>query len=321
MKNFWTELPRPFFAQAPMEDVTDAAFRRLIARHGKPDVMFTEFTSADGLVLAPDKSQPLLRKKLVFDESERPIVAQLFSATPERMERAAVLIKNMGFDGLDINMGCPVDEVVKSGSGAALIRTPELAKELIRAARRGAPDLPISIKTRSGFKKDEVGRWVPQLLEEGIAALTIHARTREDMSAVPARWETIGEAVSIRDGLDSQTLIIGNGDVRNIPHARELAAQTGCDGIMFGRAIYGNPWLYANREEPPTPQEKIQALLEHLALFDELMSATTNYSVMKKHFKAYISGWDGAKELRIRLMETNTVSEATDILLNEGSFT
>ncbi|MBI5456938.1 tRNA-dihydrouridine synthase [Candidatus Kaiserbacteria bacterium] len=314
MKNFWGLLPKPIFALAPMEDVTDAAFRRLIARYGKPAVMFTEFTSADGLVLAPPEAQKMLRKKLIYDESERPIVAQLFSAIPERMERAAALVQELGFDGLDINMGCPVDDVVKSGCGAALINDPLLAQELIRAGRRGAPHLPISVKTRIGYRENTLDTWLPTLLSEGIAAITIHARTRNEMSAVPAHWDAVAQAVQIRDRLRSKTLILGNGDARDLAHAQELARESGADGIMLGRAIYGNPWLFSNRTSPPSPQERIGALIEHLELFDELLSDTTHYAVMKKHFKAYISGWDGAKELRIHLMETQSSREAKTTL-------
>lgn len=323
MKNFWAGLTRPFFVLAPLEDVTDAAFRRLIARYAKPDVMFTEFTSADGLVLAPQEAQKMLRKKLIYDESERPIVAQLFSAIPERVETAAALVQELGFDGLDINMGCPVDEVVKSGAGAALIKDHDLARELIRAARRGAPNLPISVKTRIGYRENEIETWLPVLLEMDLAAIAIHARTRNEMSASPARWDTVREAVQIRDRLCSETLIVGNGDVRDIAHARERVKETGCDGVMLGRAIYGNPWLFMGLRNQymgfvnpyiPTPQEKIKGLIEHLNLFEELLVETTNYAVMKKHFKAYISGWDNAKELRVRLMETTSIDEAKEIL-------
>ncbi len=323
MKSFWDSLPRPFFALAPLEDVTDAAFRRLIARYGKPDVMFTEFTSADGLVLAPRAAQKMLRKKLIYDKSERPIVAQLFSAVPERMEKAAALVAELGFDGLDINMGCPVDEVVKSGAGAALIKDHELARELVCAAKRGAPKLPISVKTRIGYRENEIETWLPALLSEELAAVTIHARTRNEMSAVPARWDTVAQAVRIRERLGLRTLIVGNGDVKDIAHARQLAEKSGADGVMLGRAIYGNPWLFLDLRSrymdfvSPNirpAKQKIEALLEHLALFEELMSETTNYATIKKHFKAYISGWDGAKELRIKLMETESVSAAEKIL-------
>jgi len=312
--NFWEDLEKPFFALAPMEDVTDAAFRRLIARYGKPAVTFTEFTSADGLILAPEKSQPLLRKKLIFDESERPIVAQLFTASPERMEKSAALVQGLGFDGIDINMGCPVNEVVQNGCGAALIKNPKLARELMRAAKRGAPDIPLSVKTRIGYDKDTLDEWLPELLAQNPAAVTIHARTRKEMSAVPAQWQAIKRAVQIRDNMKSNALIIGNGDMKDIADARAKAAESGADGIMLGRAIYGNPWLFAERHEPPTKEERTAALIEHLKLFEELLDETTNYAVMKKHFKAYISGWDNAKELRVRLMETSDISDAIAVL-------
>lgn len=334
MQSFWSTLKRPIFALAPMEDITDAAFRRLIARHGKPDVMFTEFTSADGLVLAPKSGQRALRKKLVFDEGERPIVAQLFTASPERMEKAAQLVAELGFDGLDINMGCPDRSVEKGGCGAALIKNPALARELIRAAKRGVfsvrstrSNIPISIKTRIGYNSDELDSWLPELLAEEPAAITIHARTRKEMSDVSSRWDTIARAVAIRDSIQNQrgdaslvqTLILGNGDVKDISDARAKAAETRCDGVMLGRAIYGNPWLFVDVMDVrhpyiPTQQDRVKALLEHLVLFDELMTGTSSYATMKKHFKAYISGWDGAKELRVKLMETENIAYAQAIL-------
>ena len=209
-------------------------------------------------------------------------------------------------------MGCPVDEVIRQQCGAALIKNPSLARELIRAAKKSG--LPISIKTRLGYTKDELDTWLPELLAEEPAAVTIHARTRKEMSLVPARWERVKRAVEIRDEMSSHTLILGNGDVKDISDARAKVAETGADGVMLGRAIYGNPWLFAERSVSPTPAERIAALQEHLALFDELLTGTTNFALMKKHFKAYISGWDGAKELRIRLMEVESVAEAQGIL-------
>lgn len=309
-----------------MEDVTDAAFRRLIARKGKPHIMFSEFTSADGLVLAPESGQIHLRRKLLYSEEERPIVAQLFSAYPERMEKAAAMVRELGFDGIDINMGCPDRAIEKGRCGAAMMQDYALAKEIIRAAKRGwegqtfygrsdLPRSPISVKTRIGYAKNELETWLPALLSEGLAAIMIHARTRNEMSDVPAHWEAIRQAVAIRDAMGVSTLIIGNGDVRDLGRARAKAAETGCDGVMLGRAIYGNPWLFA--EHTPTPRERIEALIEHLKLFDELLGDTVNYATMKKHFKAYISGWDNAKELRIRLMETADVAEVLDILQDE----
>lgn len=310
--NFWNDLPRPFFVMAPMEDVTDAAFRRMFAVHGKPHVTYTEFTSADGLVLAPEPGKSKLLKKFLYSDIERPIVAQLFTSNPERMEAAARLAADMGFDGVDINMGCPDKAVEKQGSGASLIKNPERAVELMRAVRRGAPNLPLSVKTRIGYNEDELERWVPQILAEAPAALALHLRTRKEMSDVPAHWERMKDAVALRDSLGSKTLIVGNGDVKDLSDARAKAAESGCDGIMLGRAIFGNPWLFA--EHAASPEQRIAGLSEHLKLFNELLGTTTNYAVMKKHFKAYINGWDNAKDLRLQLMETNSVAEAQEIL-------
>ncbi len=303
-----------------MEDVTDVAFRALIAKYSDPSiprVMYTEFTSADGLLRADEDGQRKLRKKLEFNDGERPIVAQLFTANPEHMEAGARLCREMGFDGFDINMGCPAREVERQGCGSALIRTPELARELIRAAKKGAESadqrMAVSVKTRIGYNEDELETWLPELLAEEPDAVILHARTRKEMSDVPARWERVARAVEIRDSLSSKTLIVGNGDVQNLADAREKIAATRADGAMIGRGIFGNPWLFTNRGEP-TPQERIAALLEHLELFDKLLTGTTHYATMKKHFKAYISGWDNAKDLRIRLMETESISEAKEIL-------
>lgn len=322
MHNFWRTVPRPFFLQAPMEDVTDAAFRRLIARLGKPHVLFTEFTSADGLVLAPESGQRVLRAKLAYAPEERPIVAQLFSAIPERMEGAARIVAELGFDGIDINMGCPDKAVEKSGSGAALIKNPPLACELIRAAKRGGASagrpIPVSVKTRIGYNTDEIDTWVPTLLSEDVAHLTLHLRTRKEMSDVPAHWEVMSRIVALRDRLSPETLITGNGDVRDIADARKKAEETGCDGVMLGRAIYGNPWLYTGRVTPPSPEERIAALVEHIRLFDQLLGEVSNFATMKKHFKAYLSGWDRAKELRIKMMETSSAEEALAKLEHVG---
>lgn len=314
MNAFWREPAKPFFVQAPMEDVTDAAFRRLIARYGKPDVMFTEFTSADGLVLAPPEGQKILRKKLLFHDNERPIVAQLFSTYPDRIREAARIVQDLGFDGLDINMGCPVREVVNSGCGAALIKNPELARNLVKAAQEGAPNIPISVKTRIGYRVNEIDTWIPQILDTPLSALTVHLRTREEMSEVPAHWEQMNRIVEISRERRPDVIVLGNGDVKDIVDAGKKAEETGCDGVMLGRAIYGNPWLYAKRESLPTREEKIRALTEHLELFEELMFDTQHFAVMKKHFKAYISGWEGAKDERVRLMETESCLEARTVL-------
>jgi nifR3 family TIM-barrel protein len=320
MDSFWHRLPKPFFVLAPMEDVTDVAFRTLIAQYSDPSiprVFYTEFTSADGLMRADEAGQRKLRKKLEYGEGERPIVAQLFTSNPEYMEAGARLCREMGFDGFDINMGCPAREVERQMCGSALIKNSSLARELIRAAKKGAGDMPVSVKTRVGYNENELETWLPELLAEEPSAVILHARTRKEMSDVPARWEHVARAVEIRDacqgGALTRTLIIGNGDVRDLVDAREKASAAQCDGVMIGRGIFGNPWLFSDRE-PPTSREKIKMLVEHIQMFQTHMSGFSNEAVMKRHFKSYIGGWDGAKDLRVRLMETESLDDALFIL-------
>src|SRR3989344_7669147 len=240
---FWEKLKKPILCLAPMADVTDAAFRQIIAKYGKPDIFFTEFVSADGL------AHPAAREKLLTDlkygENERPIVAQIFGSNSENIKTASALCAELGFDGIDINMGCPEKNIQKQCACAALIKDPKLAREVIRAAKEGAPDLPISVKTRIGYNKNEIATWIPELLKENLAALTVHLRTKKEMSGVPAHWELMKEIVELRDKLSPGTLILGNGDVVDIEDAKKKMADTGCDGIMFGRAIFGNPWLFS----------------------------------------------------------------------------
>ena len=305
-----------------MADVTDAAFRRIIAKYGKPDVFWTEFVSADGLC------SPAGREKLLIDlsytEAERPIVAQLFSSKPENMREAAKLVAELGFDGLDINMGCPARTIEKQGAGAALIKDFKLAQDVIRAAEEGS-GLPVSIKTRVGYGKDILEEWLSALLETKPAAITVHARTRKEMSKTPANWEAVARAVKLRNSCQgvalTRTLIIGNGDVKDLADAKEKARETSADGIMLGRAIFGNPFLFRNKnvlsevEGPYTPsvEEKLRVMVEHTKLFEELFKDKKNFSVMKKHYKAYVNGFDGAKELRMELMDAKNADEAEGI--------
>jgi len=295
-----------------MADVTDAAFRRVIAQNGKPDVFWTEFVSADGLV---SPGRKVLLKDLEYCEGERPIVAQLFTSHPEKMKEAATLIESLGFDGLDINMGCPDRSIEKQGAGAALIKNESQARAVIRAAKEGAPTIPISVKTRVGYNTREIETWIPALLEENIAALTVHARTRKEMSKVPADWRDVARAVEIRNEMKKETLIIGNGDVKDINDAREKALETGADGIMLGRAIFGNPFLFSNSQEfenrnsPDVIRKYLEVMVEHTKLFEELLGGTKSFSIMKKHYKAYVHGFPGAHELRAKLMEAVDASE------------
>lgn len=329
--SFWHKLPKPIMVLAPLANVTDASFRRVIAKHsahrrkdgtvGGPDVFWTEFVSADGLVLATPEGKEKLMADLMYTEAERPIVAQLFSAHPEHMEQAATLCRELGFDGVDINMGCPDRTIEKQGAGAAMMKKPELAAEVIRAAKRGAGGIPVSVKTRIGYNKNELDTWLPVLLAERPAVITVHARTRKEMSKVPARWEHVREAVALRDALQAdvppneRTLILGNGDVLSLPDAREKVRETGADGVMFGRAIFGNPWFFneAIMLDNLPLAERFGVMIEHTKLFEELLPFK-NFALMKKHYKAYVHGFDGAKELRAELMERETSADIEEVV-------
>ncbi len=333
MINFWEKLKTPFFVLAPMANVTDAAFRQIITKYGKPDVLWTEFISADGLI---SKGQDALKNDLIFSKNEKPIVAQLFSSNKMKMREASKLCSNLGFDGIDINMGCPDRSIEKQGAGAAMIKDFKKAAEIIQAVKDGIKDskndIPISVKTRIGYSKNQIEEWIPFLLEQKIDALIIHARTRKEMSKVPADWEYIRRAVEIRNKMKVKTKIIGNGDIKNLKQGRTQALKTGCDGIMIGRAIFGNPWLFSelsgkksifNKKQTEkkniflTKKEismKLKVLIEHTELFQKILGRYKNFSIMKKHYKAYVNGFDGAKELRMKLMETQSVQEMKDLI-------
>ncbi|MEI8327639.1 MAG: tRNA-dihydrouridine synthase [Candidatus Taylorbacteria bacterium] len=341
-RNFWQALPRPFFAIAPMANVTDAVFRKMFAKYGKPDVTWTEFVSADGLNSAGQKR---LLVDLEYTEKERPIVAQLFTGRPEEMKKAAGLIAELGFDGLDINMGCPDRAVQKQGGGAALIKSPKLALDILAAAREGVkvmrastekvndqcsmkqclgqcdvqcPDddagIPVSVKTRIGFNTIDLG-WIELLLKQNLPVLTVHLRTRKEMSDEPAHWDLMPRIVEMRNRISPSTLLIGNGDVESIGEAREHCEKYGCDGVMIGRGVFGKPWFFSGIEKSPADRKKI--LIEHTKLFEKTYCGKKhlkNFDVMKKHFKAYISGWEGAKELRTKLMNTKNAMEVKEVL-------
>lgn len=292
-----------------MADVTDAAFRKMIAKYGKPDVFWTEFVSADGLC-SPGREN--LKIDLMYGKGERPIVAQLFGGNPEKIKVASKLCKDIGFDGIDINMGCPDKKVEKQGAGAATIKNPKLAKDIIRAAKEGGEGLPVSVKTRIGYNKNEINEWIPVLLRENLSALTVHLRTRKEMSLVPAHWELMKEIVALRDEISPETLIIGNGDVKDLKEAKERVKETGCDGIMLGRAIFGNPWLFEPKKV--TTKEKLKTMVEHTKLFEKILGKYKNFAIMKKHYKAYVNGFDGAKELRMKLMEAQNFREVEEIV-------
>ena len=309
---FWTKFTRPVHVMAPLANVTDSVFRQLFAKYSKPDVFWSEFISCDGLC---SEGRDHLAPDLYFTEKERPIVLQIFGSNPDTFYESAKLGKKLGYDGIDINMGCPDRSVERQGAGAALIKDPTKVKSIMKATKEGAGKLPVSIKTRIGYNKDATEEWVEHLLETEPAVITIHARTRKEMSNVPANWDTIKRAVNIRNKHKSKTLILGNGDVMSIEEGEERIKETGCDGVMYGRALFGNPWLFNTTIKKPIPvTDRLMVMLEHTELFEKTFGDVKNFAIMKKHFKAYVSDFDGSKELRNQLMETNNSAKVREIV-------
>jgi len=322
--NFWKTLKKPIFVLAPMANVTDSVFRKLFAKYGKPDVIWTEFVSADGLM---SKGREKLLHNLDYTKAERPIVAQLFTGHLEPMKGASQLVAELGFDGIDINMGCPDRAVEKQGGGSALIKNPEQAIEIIKSAREGVGNafvkrdkkkfpriiIPVSVKTRIGYSKVDLD-WVRILLEQKLPVLTLHLRTRKEMSDVPAHWEVMPEIIKMRDTISPETLIIGNGDVESIEDGLAKIEKSGCDGVMVGRGIFGKPWFFNRDMRHPAKAIRLKILLEHTKAFEKTYKGIKNFDVMKKHFKAYVSGWDGAKELRVELMNCKNAKEVASVL-------
>jgi len=311
MKNFWQELDRPFFILAPMEAVTDTVFRHVVERAAPPDIYFTEFTNATGWAHAGDKA---IGMRLVKTPDEKPIVAQLWGADPASMAKLAKHCAELGYDGIDINMGCPDSAAIKTGGGAAMIRTPELAAEMIAAAKESG--LPVSVKTRLGYSRtDEFKEWISHLLRQDIVALTVHLRTKKEMSKVDAHWELMNEIKLLRDEIAPQTLLIGNGDVRDRQHGLELIEKTGIDGIMIGRGIFHNPFAFETEPHEHSRAELLDLLRLQLDLHDEWSAKhPRKFDPLKRFFKIYVRDFEGAAELRDKLMHTKTTDEVRKLL-------
>ncbi len=366
-------MPRPIFALAPMEEVTDVAFREMFARYSKSRnigkseyrnrqtsefsdtsdsptsgfVMYTEFVNVDGL------THPEGRKKLAIDlkftPQQKPMVAQIWGTNPEKFYESAKICAELGFDGIDINMGCPQDKEIGIGACAALIREPKLAKQIIEAVKKGAGGLPVSVKTRIGYsKKEEMEEWIKHLLSCEPAVIALHGRTKQEKSKVPANWEAIAQAVQIRNQEKSHTLILGNGDIKSYQEGLDRVAQTKVDGVMVGRGAFGNPWFFRfgaenpkegfplptspaapaspfqsfigreinssanNLSYQPVLKERLAVMLEHAKLFTEWLPEKS-FMIMRKHFKAYASGFPGSHELRAKLMEAKNLAETEKI--------
>lgn len=333
----WQKIAKPFMCLAPMEGVADTVFRRVVVKAGRPEVMFTEFISVEGLM---SRGYPGMREALEFGPEEQPLIVQLWGYTPQKFFEAAKKVVVLGFAGIDINLGCPDKAVMKKGGGAALIGNKALAQKIIAATKEGASGLPVSVKTRLGIDKIETEVWIGFLLKQDLAAITIHGRTVRELSKVPAHWEEIGKAVYIRNhlaetflssrlgtpapnatqkhfGCNELPVIIGNGDVVSRAEAMEKVAKYGLDGVMIGRGALKNPWIFrklqvtslTGRQASNKRQEKMKLLNYHLDLFEQTWGEGKPIFPLRKFFKIYVNGFPGAVGLRVRLMQAESMMD------------
>jgi tRNA-dihydrouridine synthase len=320
--NIWKSLPTPFFVLAPMDDVTDWAFRSVVADCAAPDLFYTEFVNVDGLQSA---GREALKKKIYTSASDKPIIAQLWGKKPENYKAVAAEMVELGFDGVDLNMGCPDKTIVKNGCCSALITDRPLAQSIIEATKEGlAGRIPLSVKTRLGFNEVDLS-WHEFLLGFELDALVVHGRTRKEMSAVPADWNKIAEVVAMRDRIAPQTKIIGNGDVQSRTHGEQLARVHGVDGVMIGRGIFHDPCVFATESHwgDVSIDEKLALYARHIERFAEMQKAVGKNSdtiaPLKKFCKVYVAGFDGASDLRTDLMQESTAEGLLLVLANARS--
>ncbi len=311
-ENFWNELPRPFFILAPMEDVTDIVFRHVVSEAARPDVFFTEFTNTESF--CHPEGIHSVRGRLTFSEDEQPMVAHIWGDKPEQFKEMSFGLADMGFKGIDLNMGCPVANVAKKGKGSGLILRPERAAEIIQAAKAGG--LPVSVKTRLGYYNiEEWKEWLRHVFKQDIANLSIHLRTRKEMSKVDAHWELIEAIKEMRDEVAPQTLLTINGDIPDRQKGMELATKYGIDGVMIGRGIFHNPFAFEKDPREHTSKELLDLFRLHLELFEKYSNEETQqFKSLRRFFKIYVRGIRGASELRHQLMSTETVDEARALL-------
>lgn len=318
MSNFWKELNSPVFSLAPMEDVTDTVFREIVmgmAAPGKLNVVFTEFTSVEGMNHPVGRTR--VSERLIVNESEKELlkkqnvklVAQIWGRNPEIYQNIAKYItENYQFDGLDINMGCPVKKVFKQGACSALIGEPTLAKEIIQATNEGT-HLPVSVKTRTGIKQHQTEEWISQLLEVEPAAIILHGRTQRMQSDGDANWEEIAKAVQLKNQINSNIPLHGNGDVFSYADGLKKIAETGVDGVMIGRGIFQNPWFFNPDKTEITKEERIIKLIEHTRLFEQTWSGKKNFNILKRFYKIYLNRFEGSAKMRADLMEVKNYDE------------
>ncbi|MDO4747375.1 MAG: tRNA-dihydrouridine synthase family protein [Candidatus Saccharibacteria bacterium] len=340
--DIWNSLPKPFLILAPMEGVTDVVFRQIVARASRPDLFFTEFTNVSSY--ASEKGRWNALERLAIAPTDKPIIAQIWGKNPEHFSEISSALASLGFSGIDLNFGCPDKHVNKAGGGAAMIKSPELAVECFRNVVKST-DLPVSIKTRLGWSQpEEFHAWLPVLLAEHPAALTVHLRTKKEMSKVPAHYELIPDIIKLRNEISPTTKLVINGDIRDKAHALELHARhPEIDGFMIGRGVFANPYCFT--DHTPTREELMELLKMHLDLFEahaedssrgrssrpssrgsslrprsdcgcprEKLPHAPSYEPLKHFFKIYVNNFPGAKELRAKLMETHSVAEARAII-------
>ncbi|HBC4159520.1 TPA: tRNA-dihydrouridine synthase [Staphylococcus aureus] len=311
-ENFWSELPRPFFILAPMEDVTDIVFRHVVSEAARPDVFFTEFTNTESF--CHPEGIHSVRGRLTFSEDEQPMVAHIWGDKPEQFRETSIQLAKMGFKGIDLNMGCPVANVAKKGKGSGLILRPDVAAEIIQATKAGG--LPVSVKTRLGYYEiDEWKDWLKHVFEQDIANLSIHLRTRKEMSKVDAHWELIEAIKNLRDEIAPNTLLTINGDIPDRKTGLELAEKYGIDAVMIGRGIFHNPFAFEKEPREHTSKELLDLLRLHLSLFNKYeKDEIRQFKSLRRFFKIYVRGIRGASELRHQLMNTQSIAEARALL-------
>ncbi|EOB8790732.1 TPA: tRNA-dihydrouridine synthase [Staphylococcus aureus] len=311
-ENFWSELPRPFFILAPMEDVTNIVFRHVVSEAARPDVFFTEFTNTESF--CHPEGIHSVRGRLTFSEDEQPMVAHIWGDKPEQFRETSIQLAKMGFKGIDLNMGCPVANVAKKGKGSGLILRPDVAAEIIQATKAGG--LPVSVKTRLGYYEiDEWKDWLKHVFEQDIANLSIHLRTRKEMSKVDAHWELIEAIKNLRDEIAPNTLLTINGDIPDRKTGLELAEKYGIDGVMIGRGIFHNPFAFEKEPREHTSKELLDLLRLHLSLFNKYeKDEIRQFKSLRRFFKIYVRGIRGASELRHQLMNTQSIAEARALL-------
>ncbi len=311
--NFWRDLPRPFFILAPMEDVTSVVFRHVVSEAARPDVFFTEFTNSESY--CHPKGNQSVRGRLTFTEDEQPMVAHIWGDKPEYFRQMSIGVAKQGFQGIDINMGCPAPNVAPKGKGSGLIRRPEVAADIIEAAKAGG--LPVSVKTRLGYTDiEEWHEWLEHLLKQDIANLSIHLRTKKEMSNVDAHWELIPEIKALRDEIAPDTLLTINGDIPDRQAGMELIEKYGVDGVMIGRGVFKNPFAFEKEQKEHSSKELLDLLRLQLDLHDKYSEELEPrpFRPLRRFFKIYIRGFRGASDLRNQLMSTESTDEVRSML-------